>query len=782
MRSKINAFIWLACLTLLVGTALWRHPENTPLIDSNILNLLPKNETHPFAQRAFNEVAQEMEDQVLFLISHPKEENALDAAKAFSNTLSTQPFFERISTGVSKEQEEAFSSFFAKAKAQLLTPEQKERIKLTPSLQTSQVIKALYNPFSGVTGAELSQDPFLLFREYLQEMNTQNKRFSIKDGFLVRTDDSQSYVLVRGHLSGSAYNLKIQENIPALLQIEKDTERNFSVKIHHTGVLFYAAFGAKSAKDEITSIGLGSIVGILLLVLIVYRSLLPLGLSLLSIGTGILCAFCVCLMVFGQIHLFSLVIGASLIGVSIDYAFHYLTERLLVGETWNPQNGLKNIFIPMTFGLLSTIIAYFSMLVAPFPGLQQLAVFSGAGLIGAYLCVICWYPLLAAKPTANKPLPLQKLQNAYLLLWTRKDVKWGATSAAFCFAILGLGLAHFNDDIKQLQSLPPSLSQQDARIQEITGLSQSQPMLLVTGENEQALLKNMSDLSGSLKALVAEGAISGYQSLSDFIPPIDEQKKNWDLVQHLYQKEAKALALTLGLQETPRFSAPFVPLLPEAFLSSLAGQAFAPLWLGKNETEKNTHPEKSLYAGVILLQEVTRFPAIQTLTKDAPHVTLLNKTQEISSLFGQYRKKIGQLMGGAFFLILFVLGLRFGFKRACFILMPPLLAVGAAFGAGALSPAPMNLFNLLGLFLVLGIGIDYSLFFAEQKDSRQALFANTLAASTSMLSFGLLCFSNTQAIHSFGLTVLFGIAVAWFLSPLAIWKHKTPCNTLICSH
>ncbi|GAL02455.1 membrane protein [Photobacterium aphoticum] len=36
-----------------------------------------------------------------------------------------------------------------------------------------------------------------------------------------------------------------------------------------------------------------------------------------------------------------------------------------------------------------------------------------------------------------------------------------------------------------------------------------------------------------------------------------------------------------------------------------------------------------------------------------------------------------------------------------------------------------------------------------------------------MLSFGLLALSSTQAIHSFGLTVLTGILTAWLLAPLA---------------
>ncbi len=81
----------------------------------------------------------------------------------------------------------------------------------------------------------------------------------------------------------------------------------------------------------------------------------------------------------------------------------------------------------------------------------------------------------------------------------------------------------------------------------------------------------------------------------------------------------------------------------------------------------------------------------------------------------------------------------------------------------------MNLFNYLALILVLGIGIDFTLFIAEARHELDAtMFAITLSALTTMLSFGLLSLSGTYAVHSFGLTVLIGIACAYLLAPLAI--------------
>ncbi len=57
----------------------------------------------------------------------------------------------------------------------------------------------------------------------------------------------------------------------------------------------------------------------------------------------------------------------------------YLTDRLAAGKYWNAQQGLKHIFTAITLGLITSLIGYLGMLVAPFPGLQQLSLFSAIG-------------------------------------------------------------------------------------------------------------------------------------------------------------------------------------------------------------------------------------------------------------------------------------------------------------------------------------------------------------------------------------------------------------------
>ena len=152
-----------------------------------------------------------------------------------------------------------------------------------------------------------------------------------------------------------------------------------------------------------------------------------------------------------------------------------------------------------------------------------------------------------------------------------------------------------------------------------------------------------------------------------------------------------------------------------------------------------------------------------------PSVTAVNKAAELSGLFGQYRARVALLLAAAYLIIFAGLSTRYGPRRAAVVLIPPVFAGLLALILISLAGQSLNLFHFLAMILVLGIGIDFTLFLAEARGELQStMFAISLSAITTMLSFGLLSLSGTYAVHSFGLTVLIGIACAYLLSPLAI--------------
>jgi len=121
---------------------------------------------------------------------------------------------------------------------------------------------------------------------------------------------------------------------------------------------------------------------VMVLLLFVYRSPRVLGLGLIPLVTGVLSGAAATRFAFGGVHGITLGFGATLIGVAADYPNHFFTH-LSPRET--PVHAMRRIWPTLRLGLLTNVAAFGAMLFSGFPGLTQLAVFAGAGLLAAGL-------------------------------------------------------------------------------------------------------------------------------------------------------------------------------------------------------------------------------------------------------------------------------------------------------------------------------------------------------------------------------------------------------------
>ncbi len=277
-------------------------------------------------------------------------------------------------------------------------------------------------------------------------------------------------------------------------------------------------------------------------------------------------------------------------------------------------------------------------------------------------------------------------------------------------------------------------------------------------------MKKLESLTPTLEAWKAESTIESYQSLSRYLSSVERQQQDYQLIRDLYATQSSPLTSGLGLSKKPKMDADFIPVTVEQYLQNPVSAPVRFLHLGKIK-------EKS--ATVVVLNQLQDSAVVKAFAKSQSDVVYLNKAEEISALFGEYRIKIMELLAAASAVIFLVLIKRYGLQRSWRVLLPSLIACACGLATAVAMGTTLNLFNLLGLVLILGIGIDYTLFFAEKARSVSTLLAITLSAMTTVLSFGLLSLSQTHAIHSFGITVLSGIFVAWLLSPIAIKTEET---------
>lgn len=114
----------------------------------------------------------------------------------------------------------------------------------------------------------------------------------------------------------------------------------------------------------------------------------------------------------------TLVMSMSIIGISADYTLYYLTERMVHGAETSPWQSLSKVRNALLLALLTTVAAYLIMMLAPFPGIRQMAVFAAVGLSASCLTVIFWHPWLC-RGLPVRPVPAMVLMLRWLAAWRR---------------------------------------------------------------------------------------------------------------------------------------------------------------------------------------------------------------------------------------------------------------------------------------------------------------------------------------------------------------------------
>ncbi|MGH8519740.1 MAG: MMPL family transporter, partial [Panacagrimonas sp.] len=74
----------------------------------------------------------------------------------------------------------------------------------------------------------------------------------------------------------------------------------------------------------------------------------------------------------------------------------------------------------------------------------------------------------------------------------------------------------------------------------------------------------------------------------------------------------------------------------------------------------------------------------------------------------------------------------------------------------------LTVFHLIAMLLVMGIGLNYALFFDRPEGS--TLFSLLVTCATTLLAFGTLAFSSNPVLHAIGLTVTAGALAAFLAS------------------
>ncbi|KFN42942.1 MMPL family transporter [Arenimonas oryziterrae] len=749
------AWLWLALVLALVVQQIgfWRSPK----IDSDVLALLPGEERDPLLALAERGIVDGATRQIVVLVGGSDWASVRQATQTFTETLKASP---TLSMPASDElAASAAIDFYRPYRDRLLTASQRTQLRAADPVELGDTaLASLYGPAMGGGLTEWRADPLGLWTSWWQARLGQG--IGLRDGIASVSKDGSDWAILRYDVASSAFHLDGQARLKTALDTATDAARATSptIRVLRAGVPLHAEAAAVRASWEMNTIGWGSLLAVIALMWLAFRGLRPVALVALSLLIGCAGGVAVTVLIFGKIHLLTLVFGASLVGVAEDYGIHYFACRQGHGDL--SSHGLMRLLLPgLVLALATSVLAYLALGLAPFPGLRQMAVFSASGLVVAFATVACWFPWLD-----RGPRPISRFGNRIadsLAGWPRwrsdHPLAWIVAIALLLFSVTGLQRLQVRDDLRALQNSPAELIAQQREIGGLLGLPSPAQFYLVSGTSADQVLAREELLKARLDLLLADGKLGGYSAISDWVPSQARQRADAALTA---QREAQVLArVSQATGEElvrPVFAASALRI--EDWLKQPVAEAFRARWLGEHEGR---------WASVLMLQGVGPTSDLALLKAQAgglSGVTWVDRTGEISLLLSHYRAMMAWLLLAGVVAIALALYLRYR-EQAWRALVPTLIAIVLSVAALGWLGEPFQLFSVLALLLLLGMGVDYGIFLVEHRGDGASWLAVCLGAGSTLLAFGLLALSATPALHVFGLTMLFGVGLVWLLSP-----------------
>lgn len=759
-KSLRPALAWAAlCLVLLV-MLLSLLPGAR--LNSSVLAMLPKQTLGAIPPALNDGFMQRLDRQLVWLVSPGKQPDPR-AAQQWLNLLQRSSALNEVKGSMDAAGQKAWGAFFWQHRNGLIDSATRARLQNGGEAQAQWILSQLYSAFSGVSGKELQNDPLMLMRGSQLALAQNSQKLRLMDGWLVTQDAAGNYwYLLHGELAGSSFDMQqTHQLVTTLHDLEEKLKGQYpQAQILSRGTVFYSDYASQQAKRDVSTLGVATLLGVILLIVAVFRSLRPLLLCLLSIGIGALAGTVITLLLFGELHLMTLVMSMSIIGISADYTLYYLTERMVHGEHDSPWQSLAKVRNALLLALLTTVAAYLIMMLAPFPAIRQMAVFAAVGLSASCLTVIFWHPWLC-RGLPVRPVPAMVLMLRWLAAWRRnKKLSVGLPVALALVSVVGIATLHVDDDISQLQALPQSILAQEKSITALTGQSVDQKWFVVHGATAQQTLERLEAFTPALAAAKTAGEISGYRTFP--LNSLARQKRDLALLQQAAPAVTKVLNGAGLATVSPDLSA--MPVRVDEWLNSPASEGWRLLWLTLPNGE----------SGVLVpVDGVKESAALGQLASQHPGVVWVDRKASFDTLFALYRAVLTGLLLVALGVIACGAMLRLGWRKGLISLVPSLLSLGCGLAALSATGHPVNLFSLLALVLVLGIGVNYTLFFSNPRGTPlTSMLAILLAMMTTLLTLGMLVFSATQAISSFGIVLVSGIFTAFLLAPLAMPTKK----------
>ena len=660
--------------------------------------------------------------------------------------------------------------------------------------------QVLSGPISPEARDHLLRDPFGLLdvlgpriARGVQRMDSDQQAFLSPDG-------SALLIVIRPASGGSADDF--HESLYQDLRSRTDPilaahPRGAELTLGFTGAFMHTREIAAATRADASLLSATSIIAVLLLYLLFYRSvvallvllgLLPLA-AVVTLGIGGY--------IFGDLNPLAAGFAAILFGVGIDPAIHlisrYREARLGQPPLEAATEALDGVAPAVAMASLTTAGALFATALFDPHGMGQMGVLAGIGVLTNGTLMLLALPalwiLLGDRLGPDAEVGAGLARSFARFLQRRAKLVLGVAAAFAVVVMAGWRGLTFDASFDAFQPESMEPVRVDRELQRRFGETRGKLLVLVAGSEQAALLAD-DRWAERLDELLAEGAIAGFESLSVVRTADVTAQQRRAAFRDRVDLPGAAEGLREALAEHGFRAAPF-----EAAIARLAnlglqdpGASDAAPAGGWDAGWTEWFEEKHLARLPDEVRIVTRvFPiadAEQTarmLRERAPDagdardwVTGISLVEDETE--AQFDRGLIPLMAFACFGLLLVLWSHYRRGRAVTAGIVPLVFALVMFLAlhSALS-IELTVFALAAIPLLIGVGTDDHLFMLDRylEAGRPGRLDDTMAGAgravlvttlTTLAAFGVLALSRFDALAGLGRTVAGALALAFISS------------------
>jgi predicted exporter len=466
--------------------------------------------------------------------------------------------------------------------------------------------------------------------------------------------------------------------------------------------------------------------------------------------------------------------------VGIDYSGHYIAHHVLAPDPAGPEGTMRKIWPGLLLGAGTTVLGLLGLGLTTLPGMQELGVFSGVGVLGALLATRLLPPWMPERPVASA---LHRRLAAWLggllgRLERQPRIGWALAGIALLVAAIGLPQLTFVDDLRALNEMDPAMSAEDQRVRERLARGEAGRVAVAIGRDDEEALSHAEAMTAALEDAVAAGELTGFRSASAMVRSSRAQREVLAAVTGDATLGPRVLAALEAEGFVPSMFAPFgaslaervEPITPDALMETPLAPLLGPFRLEVPPDE--THPERRI-AYLALLAGIEDEAALAARLDALPGARFFDQGDYLHAAYRSFRERAMMLVLGGLLMVLGLCWARYrDLRMGLASIAPALLASAAALGLVALSGQPANLMHLVACLLVLSMGEDYAVFLLESKDEptgpATTMVGLLIASLTTVLSFGLLAFSSHPALRALGIVTSLGVLLSLVLAPISL--------------